>query len=224
MSQQVMCSRLSCHNALKQSSPCPRSRCTGPCAGSIRRRSCITWSLTVSPSPARARKSWSGCVMARLKSVRWPAPGHAGRHRRKIVRLPKSCWPTRRNWPNTLCCSISVAMTLVASPRSVRSRSPTSSSWNTTARSCTSHPMWKASLMTSMTPSTHSVRAFLPVPCLVRPKCVPWKSSTSWKAPNAASMPVASDTFPPPGKPTPASSCARHWSRTARCSYRQVPV
>ena len=71
------------------------------CAGSIRHRSCTTWNSTGLPSPVPARKSSSGCVTARWKSARLPAPGRAVQRLPKIARWPQNCWPTPRNWPNT---------------------------------------------------------------------------------------------------------------------------
>jgi hypothetical protein len=58
-------SRWCCRSASRPSSPCRRSRSTGRCAGSIRRRSCIYLDFDASRSSARARKSWCGCATAR---------------------------------------------------------------------------------------------------------------------------------------------------------------
>ena len=58
-------SRWCCRSASRRRSPCPPSRSTAPCGGSIRRRFSATSISAASRSYARRRRSWSGCATGR---------------------------------------------------------------------------------------------------------------------------------------------------------------
>ena len=58
-------SRWCCRSASRRRSRCRRSRSIARCAGSIRRRFCISSTSAASPSPDRARRCWCGCATAR---------------------------------------------------------------------------------------------------------------------------------------------------------------
>ena len=72
-------------------STCRRSRSTGRCAGSTRRRSCSSSTSTATRWWAPARRSWCGCATARSPSGRSPAPAGAASTR-----------PRTRRWPQEL--------------------------------------------------------------------------------------------------------------------------
>ena len=111
---------------------------------------------------------------------------------KKTKRLSLTSLPTKKSSLSTLCCLISVAMTLLVSPKSAQCARPKSLSSSATAMSCILSQTLLASLLLNMMLFQLCSRAYPRAQFQVRPKYAPWRLSTNLSPKNVGSMAAGS--------------------------------
>ena len=152
----------------------------------------------------------------------WPARGRGARRRKKTRPWKTNSCTIRRNWPNTTCSSTWAAMTWDASANSAASTSNAISTSCASPTSCTSARLSTVRYARTRRLSMPLPRSCRRAPCRGRRRSGPVKSSTNWKATNAASTAAPSATSTLPAIWTAASASA--WLTRKAITSMPAPV